>query len=115
MKILHLASRRDWDAALETGSYRMSTRGASIDDVGFIHASGPDQLRAVAEFVYSDCEDALIVLVMDDDAIRATGTDVRYEDGGDGELYPHIYGPIRPADVTEILPAGFDSEGRFTL
>ena len=115
MKILHLASKNDWDAALATGSYRVSTRGASIDDVGFIHASAPDQLREVAEFVYADCEEALVVLEMDDAAIRATGTEVRYEDGGDGELYPHIYGPIRPADVTEILPAGFDSEGRFTV
>lgn len=115
MKILHLASKCDWDAALESGSYRISTRGASLDDVGFIHAPGPDQLRAVAEFVYASCEDALVVLVMDDDTIRATGTPVRYEDGGDGELYPHIYGPIRPSHVTGILPAGFDSDGRFTF
>ena len=55
------------------------------------------------------------MLVMDDDTIRATGTPVRYEDGGDGELYPHTYGPIRPSHVTGILPAGFDSDGRFTF
>jgi uncharacterized protein (DUF952 family) len=115
VKILHLASKSDWDAALESDSYRVSTRGASIEEVGFIHGSRPDQLRAVAEFVYADCEEALAVLVMDDDAIRATGTEVRYEDGGGGQLYPHIYGPIRRADVTEILPAGFDSAGRFTF
>ena len=107
--------KSDWHAALASGSYRTSTRGTSLDDVGFIHASAPNQLRVVAEFVYADCDDALVVLVMDDDAIRATGTAVLYEDGGDGELYPHIYGPILPSDVTEILPAGFDFQGRFTF
>lgn len=115
VKILHLTAKSDWDTAIERGSYRVSTRGRSLDDVGFIHASTPDQLRAVAEFVYAGHDDELVVLIMDDDAIRSTGTPVRYEDGGDGELYPHIYGPIRPTDVTEILSAGFDSQGRFTL
>lgn len=113
MKILHLAAKGDWDAAVANGSYRCSTRGASLDQVGFIHASAPDQLGAVAEFVYADYEGPLVVLVMDDDAIRATGTAVRYEDGGDGEMYPPIYGPVMVSDVTEILPAGFDSQGRF--
>lgn len=113
MRILHLASRADWDAALESGSYRVSTRGRSLDDVGFIHASGADQLSAVAEFVYADCDDPLVVLVMDDDALRSSGRPVRYEDGGDGELYPHIYGPIRPTDVTDVVPAGFDPQGHF--
>ncbi|HEY8790787.1 MAG TPA: DUF952 domain-containing protein [Actinopolymorphaceae bacterium] len=98
--------------AARTGS-RLA--GATLDDVGLIHASAPGQLRTVAEFAYASCEDALVVLVMDDDAIRATGTPVRYEDGGDGELYPHIYGPIRTAFVTGILPAGFDSDGHFTF
>jgi uncharacterized protein (DUF952 family) len=113
MRILHLASASDWRAALESGWYRTSTRGRSLADVGYIHASSPDQLAAVAEFVYAGCEDELVVLVMDDDAIRATGTQVRYEDGGDGELFPHIYGPIRPADVSDVQAAGFDSGGRF--
>ena len=58
---------------------------------------------------------ALVVLAMDDDAIRATGLDVRYEDGGDGELYPHIYGAITPAVVHDVRPAGFDADGRFVV
>lgn len=42
MEILHLAHRADWDEALVSGQYRTSTRGASLDDVGFIHASTCD-------------------------------------------------------------------------
>lgn len=36
------------------------------------------------------------------------------EDGGDGTLYPHVYGPIDPAWVTEVRPARFDESGRFS-
>ena len=111
--IVHLAHRKDWDAARAIGSYRVSTRGARLDEVGFIHGSYAHQLRAVAEYVFRDDDAELCVLVLDVAAIRATGTAVVDEDGGDGELYPHIYGAIDPAFVTVVLPAGLDAEGHF--
>lgn len=114
MAILHLAHREDWDAAVAAGDiYDISTRGASREDVGFIHASYAHQLSAVAEFVYAGDTAELCVLVLDAAAIRAAGTAVVDEDGGDGELYPHIYGPIEPGFVTEVRPAAFDAAGRF--
>ena len=113
MAILHVAHRADWEAALAEGSYRVSTRGASLDDVGFIHASYPHQLAVVAEFVYAGDEAELCVLVLDPGLIRAAGTPVLDEDGGDGELYPHVYGPIEPTFVTDVLPARFDTDGAF--
>lgn len=113
MAILHIASRIDWDAAQRSGEYRISTRGATIDQVGFIHASFPSQLVAVAEFLYADLEDELCVLVMDEHTIRAAGTPVAIEDCGDGAAFPHIYGPIDPAWVTDVRPASFDGDGRF--
>lgn len=114
MRILHIARRADWDDAVRVGAYRVSTRGASLEQVGFIHASLPEQVADVAGFLYRDADDELCVLVMDEDAIRSAGTDVRREDGGDGALYPHVYGPIDPAWVTEVRPARFDESGRFT-
>ncbi len=113
--ILHLAHRTDWDAALVRGAYETSTRGARLDEVGFIHASYPEQLAAVAEAFYADDDAELCVLVIDDDAVRASGTRVVDEDGGTGELFPHVYGPIDPAFVTEVRPAGLDAEGRFRV
>ncbi|MCB7137525.1 DUF952 domain-containing protein [Cellulosimicrobium marinum] len=112
MEILHLAHREDWEAALRGGAYRVSTRGASLDDVGYVHASYPHQLAAVAEAVYAGDEADLCVLVLDTAAIRAAGTRVVDEDGGHGELYPHVYGPIEPPFVRSVLPAGFDDAGR---
>ena len=111
--ILHLAHRADWEAAVATGEYRTSTRGATIDQVGFIHASYPAQLARVAAAVHAGDDQELCVLVLDEGRIRADGARVVDEDGGDGELYPHIYGAIRPGWVTEVRPAGFDERGEF--
>lgn len=112
MAIFHLAHREDWDAAVVRGSYEVSTRGAGLADVGFIHASYGHQLSAVAEVVHAGDTAELCVLVLDPGVIRAAGTRVMDEDGGDGELYPHIYGPIEPTFVTEVRPAAFDADGR---
>lgn len=43
VEIWHLAHRDDWEQACSAGAYRMSTRGATLDQVGFIHASRPDR------------------------------------------------------------------------
>lgn len=49
---------------------------------------------------------------MGDDEVREAGIEVRFEDGGTGELYPHLYGAISPALVRDVLPAGVDAGGR---
>lgn len=113
MAIYHLASRAHWDNALITGEYRGSTLGASLEQVGYVHASTGAQLHRVAEIVYRDVEVELVVLVLDEGVITSTGTEVRYEDGGDGQLFPHIYGPVRAEWVVRALPAHFDDERRF--
>lgn len=114
MSIFHVAHREDWDAAVAAdGAYRVSTRGATLDAVGFIHASYAHQLGAVAELIYAGDPAELCVLVLDPAAIQAAGTAVVDEDGGNGELFPHIYGPIESAFVTEVRPAAFDTDGRF--
>ncbi|MFC5501808.1 DUF952 domain-containing protein [Lysinimonas soli] len=113
MAIFHVTEGETWAAAARAGSYRMSTRGATLDEVGFIHASTQEQLPAVAGFLYSDASESLVVLELDDEAITTAGVPLRWEDGGDGELFPHIYGAIDPAWVVAVSPAGFDERGRF--
>ena len=83
----------------------MSTRGRSLDDVGFIHCSTAEQVTGVADAFYSDDPLTLIVLELDVDvdAIEASGTEVRWEPAG-GELFPHIYGPLRPEFVVSVAP-----------
>lgn len=104
MRILHLAVESDWVAAREVGTYVVSTRGATLEQVGFIHCSTAEQVAGVAQNFYADVLDDLVVLELDEEVVRAAGTDVRYEDPGNGDRYPHIYGPINPAWVTGVSP-----------
>ena len=105
MTILHLALESDWKAAVAAGTYRVSTRGLTLDDVGFIHCSTPDQVASVAALFYADVTAPLRLLAINADAVRAAGTELVFEDGGDGDMFPHIYGPIDPAWVREATPA----------
>lgn len=115
MEILHLAHRVDWDRAQRAGRYRTSTRGRTLEEVGFIHAALRDQVAGVAEAIYADDDAELCVLVIDDARIREADIRMVFEDGGDGRLYPHIYGPIDPDWVSDVLPAHFDDDGRFVF
>ncbi|WP_062076748.1 DUF952 domain-containing protein [Demequina globuliformis] len=112
MAIYHLALVRDWEAAVAAGEYRVSTLGRSFDEVGFIHAGHAHQVAGVAEAFYAGVTEPLCVLTVDVETALASGAELIEEDGGEGQLYPHIYAAIDPAWVTEVRPAGFE-RGRF--
>ena len=85
MTILHLALAHDWEAALQTGEYRISTLGRTLDQEGFIHCSRDlDQLHGVHAAFYSHITEPLLILEID-----PTGLDIRLENG-----FPHLYGPL---------------------
>lgn len=113
MHLLHIAHRADWQDSLRDGTYAVSTRGRTLDEVGYVHASYPDQVDDVADFVYRDDPESLCVLVLEESLIHQSGVRVELEDGGTGELYPHIYGPIDRSWVVDVRPAQFDHAGRF--
>jgi Protein of unknown function (DUF952) len=54
--LLHITERGDWEAARQSGTYRISTREVSLGQQGFIHCSLPHQLRAVAEAACADAD-----------------------------------------------------------
>lgn len=104
----HLAERPHWDAALACGSYARSTLGATLGQVGFIHASRPEQLPGVARAHYSGVDD-LLVLEVDTALLARHGVEVRVEPGDpadpDSEHYPHLYGPLPVTAVTRVRSA----------
>jgi uncharacterized protein (DUF952 family) len=111
--LLHITERKTWETALQTGWYRTSTRGVSLDEQGFIHCSLPHQLHAVAEYVYGDDAGDLVVLVIDSERLSVP---VEYEAPEPGaEKYPHIYGPVPTIAVSEVVPVAHDTEGRMLL
>lgn len=108
--LLHLTEASLWRGADRV--YPWSTSGLSFEQVGFVHLSGAEQVTRVAEFLYREVDGELVVLELDESALRAAGVEVRWEDGGDGEEFPHLYAPLRREWVAAVLPCGF-VEGRF--
>ncbi len=110
MSIQHIAFTADWEKAQRTGAYDRSTRGASIDEVGFLHASdGPEQLRTVLGRFYADVTEPLVLLTLDEPALAAAGLRVVREPGDpsdpDSERFPHVYGGVLPvAAVSRVEP-----------
>jgi uncharacterized protein (DUF952 family) len=109
--IFHIALVADWDEAKRNGSYRVSTLGATLDEVGFIHASFEEQLARVGAGFYADVREALVVLVIDVDRLDAPVV-VENLDGGD-ERFPHIYGPVPTDAVVAVRPATVTPDGCF--
>jgi uncharacterized protein (DUF952 family) len=111
-ELYHLADRGEWRAAAAVGEYRISTRGVTLAQQGFIHCSQRHQLRGVAEQYYGDA-DNLVLLVIDSERVVSP---IRYEAPTDGvEEYPHIYGPLPIGAVTAVVPLSRDREGRLIL
>ena len=109
MNVLHLTTPADLAAARAAGEYRLSSRGLTLEDVGFIHLCTPAQLPGVVSRFYADVED-LLALVVDLDACEAAGSPVRWEPAPDAahELFPHVYGPLPWQAITARLPARFE-------
>lgn len=101
-RVFHLALRADWDAALRTGEYRVSTRGRTLEHEGFIHASYRHQVQRVRDTFYADVQDGLVLLEID---LGAVGAPVVAEVPADArEAFPHLYGPLPVAAVVEVHP-----------
>ncbi len=95
--IFHIALTEDWAAAFTFGEYAVSTRGMSLDEVGFIHCSTSSQVEATARRFYADLT-AVVLLTIDPHAVPS---DIIWEPPAPGvdELFPHIYGPLPIAAV----------------
>jgi len=100
--IVHLALPEDWAQSFASGEYRMSTRGATLDEVGFIHCSTPEQLVGTANRFYADLEQ-LVVLTIDPALVPSP---IVFEPPAPDAttLFPHIYGPLPIAAVNRAAP-----------
>jgi glutathione S-transferase len=104
--LYHLALSHEWQAARRAGSYRRSTRGRSLEEVGFIHLSQAHQLEATHGRYYADLDPgAVTLLVLDPGRLAAAGAVVRLEPAPEsGELFPHLHGLLPLAAVLAAWP-----------
>lgn len=101
--IYHVCRRTEWQYAQTTGVYR----GSSQDEAdGFIHFSGPAQLRAsVAK--HRAGQDGLVLVAVEPQPL---GDALKWEVSRGGQLFPHLYAPLSVAAVKWVvdLPLGPD-------
>jgi uncharacterized protein (DUF952 family) len=105
VRIFHIATLADWTAARATGAYTTSTRGVSLEQEGFIHASRADQWEGVRAAFYADVAEPLVLLEIDTDLLDVP---VIEEVPGPGatETFPHVYGAIPTAAVMGVTTLG---------
>ena len=108
MRIFHIATLSDWQTAQASGSYAVSTRGRTLAEEGFIHASRGDQWQGVRERYYADVTEPLVLLSIDTSLLQSPVVDEPVP--GSDETFPHIYGPIQVGAVLTTVPLA-DSEG----
>lgn len=104
--IHHIAFPEDWAAALAAGEYRISTRGRTLEQEGYIHCAHADQVAGVLQRFYADVDEPLLRL--DIDPVQLTSRVVEEPPApGMSESFPHIYGPIEVGAVVaahQLLP-----------
>ncbi len=111
--IYHLTTAADWEAGKAAGAYTTSTRGKTLEDVGFLHGSQPQQVAPVANWLYKDTGESLVVLVIDTDLLTSRW---QYDEvPGQPDPFPHIYGPLNPDAVTAVAPLEPGPGGEFTF
>jgi uncharacterized protein (DUF952 family) len=110
--IYHIATAADWERALRDGQYTTSTRGLTLAEQGFIHASTAAQVALVANAFYQG-EPDLLLLVIDSGLVVP---EIRYEHvPGQARPYPHIYGPLNLDAVVETRPFEPGPDGQFSF
>ena len=104
--IVHIVERRVWEQAQQAGEYRAN----SLMTDGFIHTSHPEQVLPVANRYYRGTPD-LLLLWIDPQRLLAP---LRYEIS-DGEIFPHIYGPLNLESVLWVSALVPDTDGVYRI
>ena len=80
----------DWASACQLGAF-----AGSRDDLrdGFVHLSAAHQLGGTLAKYFRDRDDLLLVAFRSDEL----GPSLKWEPSRNGELFPHLYGPLPTA------------------
>jgi len=104
--IYHLALRRDWEGAPDE-----EYRAASLPTEGFIHCSRADQVARSANRFYARAEGLLVLTI---DPVRLVSP-LRHDPASNGELFPHIHGPLNRSAVVAVAEMTRGPDGLWTF
>lgn len=82
---------------------------ASLTTEGFIHCAFDRQVVRSANKFHAQADD-LLALVIDIDRLTSP---VKEEMAGNGDLFPHLYGPLNREAVVRIEPLHRGEDGRW--
>ena len=102
--IYHMCRADEWAAAAETGTYRGSSQDLAD---GFIHFSTAVQIVESAK-KHRAGQEGLLLVAVDADKL---GNRVKWEPSRGGDLFPHLYGPLDPAESASVRPLPLGADG----
>jgi uncharacterized protein (DUF952 family) len=114
--IYHITSRTAWSEARQRGDYRAD----SLATEGFIHCSTNEQVIPVTEKYYKG-QEGLLVLVIEPERLTS---DLKWEPPAEGapppgvpegDLFPHIYGPINLEAIVRVLDLQSQPDGKYNF
>lgn len=93
-----------WNAAEKAGVFD----GAGIDIAdGYIHFSTQSQMRETAAKHFAGQAD-LVLVAVDADQL---GASLKYEVSRGGDLFPHLYAPLKTAQIQWVKPLPLGQDG----
>jgi uncharacterized protein (DUF952 family) len=102
--IYHMCPFEAWAAALAAGAYG----GTAQDQAdGFIHFSTKDQIAESAK-KHRAGQDGLVLVAVD---VERLGDRLKWEKARDGDLFPHLYGPLDPTESASVRPLSLGPNG----
>jgi uncharacterized protein (DUF952 family) len=114
--IYHITSRMAWNQARARGDYRAE----SLETEGFIHCSTDEQVIPVAEKFYKG-QEGLLLLVIEPERLTSA---LKWESPAEGapppgvregDLFPHIYGPINLEAVVRVFDLESAPDGKYNF
>ena len=106
--IYHMCPADTWQEAMRTGVYR-----GTADDQrdGFIHFSTAEQIAESARR-HRAGQTGLLLIAAESARLAER---LKWEKSRAGDLFPHLYGPLDPAEAASVrpLPLGPDGEHLF--
>lgn len=103
-RVYKILSRAEWEAALARGVF-----DGSPDDArdGFIHLSTADQAAETARKWFAGRSDLLLVEL----EAETLGGGLKWEPSRGGDLFPHLYGPLRTDAALDVRPIPLAGDG----
>lgn len=103
--IYHIVAPEIWEKALQEGRYSPP----SLSTEGFIHLSTEAQLLESANLHFPNAEELVVLRVV----LKHLRGNLKWEEGRNGELFPHLYGNLNFESVEDTLSLERNEAGSF--